>query len=814
MLRRWPGRAPKFPAMEVEGELNLKFAIGHVLFIDIIGYSKLLITEQSELLRKLTALVRETEQFRIGDAEGKLVRIPTGDGMALVFRNSPEAPVQCALELSKKLKAHPELQVRMGIHSGPVNEVVDVNERTNITGAGINMAQRVMDCGDAGHILLSKHVADDLEQYPQWRSHLHELGECEVKHGVRLHVVNLYTAELGNSSLPEKFKIGKVTQPQPITRSKLPLILIAMVVSLAMIGGLVFLRQSRRTQTGAPAQAKMNIPDKGIAVLPFSNLSKEEENAFFADGVQDEILTDLSKIADLKVISRSSVMHYKIGVERNLRKIGEELGVAHVLEGSVQRAGNHVRVNAQLIDARNDTHLWAQTYDRDLADVFAIQSEIAKAIADQLQAKLSRSEQSAILQAPTRDLAAFDLYTRARTLMFNVSFTNVGGNNLRQAVDLFQQAITRDPKFAAAYASMADAHDQLYAVQGDHTAERLGLAEAAVARLREIEPEAGETHLAIARHQYFAFRDYAGARSELSAAAASLPNEPAILALSAFIDRRAGKWDESVDELSQAIERDPRNTFLMQQASLSYGLLRRFSEMTAVLDRALAVDPSNVETKIARALVEFHWRANPRPLREEIENAQARDPASASSVAENWINLSCCERDPEALSRALAALGSRRFSFLASLVTFDTRFGQALLNYLRKDSVGMKEALLRARTEQEQSIRQQPRYAPPICALALIDAMLGNKEEALSGGRRAIELIPITQDALTGAELTGFFAAICAWSGDRNLGLEQLAKATSTPSFVSYGHLKLHPIWDPFRGDPRFEQIVASLAPK
>jgi tetratricopeptide (TPR) repeat protein len=480
----------------------------------------------------------------------------------------------------------------------------------------------------------------------------------------------------------------------------------------------------------------------------------------------------------------------------------------------VQRAGNKVRVNAQLIDARNDAHVWAQTYDRDLADVFAIQSEIAKTIADQLQAKLSPSEQSAILQAPTRDLGAFDLYTRARTLMLNVSFTNVGGDNLRQAVDLFQQAITRDPKFAAAYASMADAHDQLYAVQGDHTAERLGLAQAAIGRLRDIEPAAGETHLAIARHQYFAFRDYAGARAELSAAAASLPNEPAILALSAFIDRRAGKWDESVHELSQAIERDPRNTFLMQQASLSYGVLRRYSEMAAVLDRALAVDPGSVETRIARALVEFHWRANPRRLHEEIKNAQARDPASASSAAESWINLSCCERDPDALSRALAALGSRRFSFLASLVTFDTRFGHALLNYLRKDSVGMKEALLDARTEQEQSIRQQPRYAPPICALALIDAMLGNKEEALSGGRRAIELIPITQDALTGAELTGFFAAICAWSGDKNLGLDQLATATSIPSFVSYGHLKLHPIWDPLRGDPRFEKIVADLAPK
>src|SRR5436190_1694442 len=188
---------------------GVKLEIGHVLFIDIVGYSKLLITEQSELLRRLSDVVRETEQFRSAEAEGKLVRLPTGDGMALVFRNSPEAPVQCALELSTGLKAHPELKVRMGIHSGPVNEVADVNERANITGAGINIAQRIMDCGDAGHILLSKHVADDLEQYPQWRSELHDLGECEVKHGVRIHAVNFYTDDVGNAEVPERFRLAK-----------------------------------------------------------------------------------------------------------------------------------------------------------------------------------------------------------------------------------------------------------------------------------------------------------------------------------------------------------------------------------------------------------------------------------------------------------------------------------------------------------------------------------------------------------------------------------------------------------------------------
>ena len=290
---------------------GVKLEIGHVLFIDIVGYSKLLITEQSELLRRLSDVVRETEQFRSAEAEGKLVRLPTGDGMALVFRNSPEAPVQCALELSTGLKAHPELKVRMGIHSGPVNEVADVNERANITGAGINIAQRIMDCGDAGHILLSKHVADDLEQYPQWRSELHDLGECEVKHGVRIHAVNFYTGDVGNPEVPEKFQKTKEMQAAPATpvsdvnpaRRSWSWIA-ALIIAVVLAGAAGFYISSRRSGSKA-------IPEKSIAVLPFENLSRDPDNAYFADGIQDEILTRLAKIADLKVISRTSTQHYK-----------------------------------------------------------------------------------------------------------------------------------------------------------------------------------------------------------------------------------------------------------------------------------------------------------------------------------------------------------------------------------------------------------------------------------------------------------------------------------------------------------------------
>jgi TolB-like protein len=405
---------------EVKKEIELEIA--HVLFIDIVGYSKLLINEQRRLLDVLNQIVRATDQFRNAEANGRLITIPTGDGMALVFYNTPEAPVECALEISRADNAHPELELRMGVHSGPVSGVVDVTGRANLAGAGVNIAQRVMDCGDAGHILLSKRVAEDLDQYGHWHRHLHDLGECEVKHGVRLSLVNLYTEELGNPEVPQKFRHARQKDAgfakEGKKSNKWWIAIAATVVAIAgLVLAAVFL--SRRSApapisfspSATPAAA---VAEKSIAVLPFENLTDEKQNAFFTDGVQDEILTDLAKIADLKVISRTSVMQYKSDAPRNLREIGQQLGVAHLLEGSVQRAANRVRVNAQLIDARDDAHLWAQTYDRDLADVFAIQSEIAKAIADQLQAKLSPSEKSEMEQRPTTDLAAFDLYSRAK----------------------------------------------------------------------------------------------------------------------------------------------------------------------------------------------------------------------------------------------------------------------------------------------------------------------------------------------------------------------------------------------------------------
>jgi len=430
--------------MPTESAADVKFEIGHVLFIDIVGYSKLLITEQSEQLNTLSKIVRSAEQFVAAEAEGKLLRLPTGDGGALVFRTTPEAAVLCALEISRELKKHPELRVRMGIHSGPVNAVTDLNEQSNVAGAGINIAQRVMDCGDAGHILLSKHVAEDLEHYPRWQPYLHELGECEVKHGVRVAIVNLYTENAGNAALPACLAANKrspaVAKPALGIR---PLLIAAIILIGIGVPAIIFtpaILKSLRSPNRAGNEASSSIPEKSIAVLPFENLSDDKSNAYFADGVQDEVLTNLAKVADLKVISRTSVSQYNAATARNLREIGHDLGVAHVLEGSVQRIANKIRVNAQLIDARNDAHLWAQTYTRDLADVFGIQSEIAEAIAQQLQARLSPREKAQIARPATTDPVAYDLYLRARQLddLANDSDAKAA---LLQGISLLKEAV-------------------------------------------------------------------------------------------------------------------------------------------------------------------------------------------------------------------------------------------------------------------------------------------------------------------------------------------------------------------------------------
>jgi TolB-like protein/Flp pilus assembly protein TadD len=712
----------------------------------------------------------------------------------------------------------------MGVHSGPVNQTTDVNDRSNVAGAGINVAQRVMDCADAGHILLSEHVADDLAQYRHWQPYLHDLGECEVKHGLRLHIVNLYKDNLGNPAIPEKLKRRRWKQASganvhPVSAPRWPkvMFMVALVVSiiaLVISSWIFFHRASPLPTTAAPSEATASkatalIPDKSIAVLPFKNLSDEKENAYFADGVQGEILTDLAKIADLKVISRTSVMQYSSGVARNLREIGQQLGVAHVVEGSVQRSGNRVRVNAQLLDARTDRQLWGQTYDRDLADVFAIQSEIAKTIADQLQAKLSPSEKAAIERPPTGDITAFDLYTHAK----NVLAIRNARANLLEAADLLNQAVARDPSFFKAYCQLAHTHDRIYFLGYDHTPARLALAETAIQSAFRLRHDAGEAHLARAQNLYRGYLNYDAALAELEIAGQTLPNDPGVFELKGYIQRRQGKQEEAVRSLERAIDLDPRNTFTLQQIALSYHHLRRFAEEKSVLDRALAIEPNDVDTKVARAFVEFHWKADTRPLHQMLDSIRATNAAAVQSIADGWLICALAERDAAAAKDAAIAAGENP-PFTDEAVNFSRPFVEGVIARMTRDDGKAQSAFTAARVEQEKTIQAQPNYGPPLCVLGLIDAGLGRKEEALREGRHAVELLPVEKDAINGIAMIKYVAMIAAWIGDKDLACEQLAIAIRPPSRLTYGQLKLLPFWDPLRGDPRFDKIVASLAPK
>ena len=552
--------------MAADATKEIQFEIGHVLFIDIVGYSKLLIEEQKERLGQLTKIVLGTAQVRDSTDE-QLVRLPTGDGMALVFRHSAEEPARCALEIAEALRKHPEIPVRMGIHSGPVSEVTDVSGRTNLAGAGINMAQRVMDCGDAGHILLSRHVAEDLEQYPRWRAYLHDLGECEVKHGVRVGIANLYDTEVGNAQLPKKLQAVKRHR----THVRWAEVAVALLVLAAIVAAFVFLLRR-------PTRSAMAIAEKSIAVLPFGNLSRDPDNAYFADGIQDEILTRLSKIADLKVISRTSTQHYKSAPE-NLPEIARLLGVAHILEGSVQKSGDAVRVNVQLIKAANDSHLWADTYDRKLTDIFSVESEVAKAIAEQLRAKLTGQEEQVITAKPTDNPEAYDAYLRG--LAYTLKTQNTAANSL-SAQKYLREAVRLDPKFALAWAllSYVDALGYHTATLQPTVALREEARQAAETALT-LQPNLGEAVLAKGYYHYACLKDYDTAVRYFEQARPLLPNSSRIPESLAYVARRRGQWDWSESYLNEAERLDPRNVSLLIQHALSYIVPSSFSRSGA-----------------------------------------------------------------------------------------------------------------------------------------------------------------------------------------------------------------------------------------
>jgi TolB-like protein/class 3 adenylate cyclase/Flp pilus assembly protein TadD len=809
-----------------ESKPDLPLEIAHLLLIDVVGYSKLLVNEQIELLQELNQIVRGTECFRAAEAAGKLIRVPTGDGMALLFFRSPEEPVRCALEVSRALQDHSRIQVRMGVHSGPVNRVTDVTDKTNFAGAGINVARRVLDCGDAGHILLSKHVAEDLADYRHWQPYLHDLGECEVKHGLRLHLFNLYKDNLGNPQVPEKLKRGKRWKQtsgvsvRPVITPRWPKIalVVALLVSAValVVSSLIFFNRTLPLRTTVPppeaasTSALAAIPEKSIAVLPFENLSNEKGNAYFADGVQDEILTGLSRVADLKVISRTSVMQYKIGSKPNLREVAADLGVAHVLEGTVQRYGNRVRVNAQLIDARTDNQLWAERYDRDVVDVFAIESEVAGKIVAQLQAEISPSEKAAIEKPATTDLAAYDIYLRAEELFADTSDPIHARKKLPQAAQLLDEAVARDPHFLQAWCLLSRVHGAAYFRGHDHTPARLDLANAAVQTALRLQPDAGEAHLALAIYYYNGFRDYGRARSELVIARRALPNSADVFRYTGMIDRREGHWDEATRNLERALELDPRNFFTLQQLALAYQWQHRYADEARTYDRALTIVPADPNSRILRALVALDWRADIKPFQTTLATLVAENPSVAPDVDPPLYAL--CERTDAAATRTLT--NYPREGVVNNGVNYPHAYWEGVVARLQGDSAKARTAFTAARREVEKTVERQPDFAAALSLLGMVDAGLERKEEALREGRRTCELLPISRDAIDGGDIAINLAQIYAWTGEKDRAIEQIAAVERVPNSLSYGLLKLHPYWDSLRGDPRFEEIVASLAPK
>jgi serine/threonine protein kinase/tetratricopeptide (TPR) repeat protein len=550
-------------------------------------------------------------------------------------------------------------------------------------------------------------------------------------------------------------------------------------------------------------------PATGIAVLPFENLSPQKNDASLADGVQDDILTKLAKVANLKVISRTSVMEYR--GKRNIRQIGEALRVSHVLEGSLRKTGTRIHMNAQLIDARTDTHLWAEQYDFDSNDLFVIQSEIAKKVAGRLNAKISATELLAIEQPITTDLTAFDLFARAKNLLLWVSSTTGGEGKLLQAVDLLNQAVARDPSFFQAYCELANAHDLLYFFRDDHTPARLALAEEAIKTAFRLRPDSGEAHLAEAENLYRGHLNYKAALAELEIAGQKLPNNAQVFEMKGYIQRRQGQWEESTRNLERALDLDPRNFFALRQIAISYGHQRRYAEAASALDRAIAVEP-NVINQLARAFVELDWRADTQKLHQLIDSIRSKDPGAVASIADTWLLCALMERDAVTAEKSLNALGETPLS--DDVVQFSRPFVEGLTARMTKDEEKARAAFTAARIEQQKIVDAQPNYGPALCVLGLIDAALGRKDEALQEGRRAVQLVPIEEDAITGQSINQYFAMIAAWADDKKLACDQLIAAMQRPNSLSYGQLKLLPFWDPLRGDPRFERLLASLAPK
>src|SRR5438477_7641778 len=759
--------------MSAEVKKEIELEIAHLLLIDVVGYSKLLVNEQIELLQELNQIVRGTECFRAAETKGKLTRVPTGDGMALLFFHSPEEPARCALEICRTLQEHPHIQLRMGVHSGPVNQVTDVNDQSNVAGAGINVAQRVMDCWDAGHIRLSGRIAEELTHYRHWQPYLHDLGECEVKHGLRLHLVNLYKDGVGNPHLPDKLKRRRrwkrrsAVSDRPVITPRWPryvvtAVLLVSAVALAISFSVFYRRDSpavARSSAVKAADGGLPIAEKSIAVLPFENRSEDKANAYFAEGIQDEILTRLSKIADLKVISRTSTQHYKSAPE-NLTEIGKQLGVAHIVEGSVQKSGETVRVNVQLIKAANDSHLWGDTFDRKLTDIFSVESEVAKAIADQLRAHITGQEEQEIAAKPTNNPEAYDAYLRG--LAYSLKTANTPANSLG-AQKYLREAVRLDPTFALSWAllSYVDAVGYRTLNLQPTVALREEARQAAETALT-LQPNLGEAVVAEGYYQYSCLNEYDTAVRYFEQARQLLPNSSQIPESLAYVTRRRGQWDRSESYFNEAERLDPRNVHLLTQHALSYICLRRFPEALRKLDQVLDITPDDLDTLMLKAGIAqaegdlSRASALLAPLHPNADDTQALETQVYQAILERR-SAQIIARLKEILATPDPALGFEHG---------ELRFWLGWAQGIAGDPPAAQETWRQARSELESVVKEQPENHLLIGDLALTNMGLRDKAATLTLAERAMIANPTEKDALDGPGAIEILARVAAQMGE------------------------------------------------
>jgi TolB-like protein len=784
--------------MSTEIKKEIELEIAHVLFIDIVGYSKLSINEQHAAVDELTQIVRGTGEFKKADASQRLIKIATGDGMALVFYNTPEAPVRCAIEVTRALKDTPRLRLRMGVHSGPVSGVIDVTERTNLAGAGLNLAQRVMNCGDAGHILLSKHVAEDLAEFEEWRPLLHELGACKVKHGTEVSVVNLYGSDFGNPELPATFRLIKKRS----VRRRNTVVAAALIVGAVIIaGGFWFSRNRMGSSLGAP--------EKSIAVLPFENLSEDKANAYFATGIQNEILTRLAKIGALKVISHSSTQQYP-SQPGNLAEIGRQLAVANVLEGSVQKAGDQVHINVQLIRAATDEHLWAESYDRKLANIFLVEAEVAGAVAEALKAKLTSAEKQTIEQKTTNNPEAYDAYLRGLAYILRPNYAPT--DNL-DAIKYFGEAAKLDPKFALAWAWLGRANALGYFNQiTDNVTTLREAAKRAADTATDLQPNLNEAWQAQGYFYYYCEQDYDRAIASFEKAGQLSPNNSEILSALGLVCRRKGQWERSLDYLRHATKLDPRNVAVLGLQADVLWEARQYKAALKAYDRVLDIIPGDTNTLAQKA---------------GLYQEQA-DLASASAVL---ATLHLDMNSPYFFRQVDQWIYERRYGdAIQALKTqvknpapTETAFSKiyhktqlAWLQQLSGDNSSAHTTWEQVRSEFQGLFDGDSERLDGTRSLILAwaNAALGDKTTALEIAERTANLDSFKKDVMAAAWAQQWSAKIAMQMGEPDRALSILERSAEVPGGVTYGDLKLNPMWDPLRGDPRFEQIVASLAPK